>query len=97
MSFTTSLARLMERFYQLHLEAELEIPEALRRAQIWLREVTAGELAKRFADEEEAHLAQTRMPIETASESYARFAGQDPMHQPFAHPYFWAAFTFSGA
>lgn len=67
---------LMERFYQLHLNDRLDLPEALRQAQRWLRDVTAGELAHRFAGEEDALLSSTRMPIETASESFARFAAQ---------------------
>jgi len=62
---------LMERFYQLHLHGQ-ELPEALQQAQIWLRNVTAGELARRFAV-------------------------QGPAQRPFAHPFHWAAFTFSGA
>jgi len=37
------------------------------------------------------------MPIEAASESFGRFAAKDPAHRPFAHPFYWAAFTFSGA
>ncbi len=88
---------LMERFYNLHLKEEMEIPDALRQAQVWLRDVTAGELAQRFADEEEALLNTTRLPIETASAYFARFASLDPSQRPFAHPYYWAAFTFSGA
>lgn len=89
---------LMERFYQLHLNDGKDLPEALREAQIWLRDVTAGELKKRFADEEEAALAgQGRMPIETASAAYARFRSQDSGRRPFGHPLYWAAFTFSGA
>lgn len=88
---------LMERFYQGHLQEGLDIPGALRRAQTWLRDATAGSLAERFASEEESLLSQTRMPIEAASEYFSRFASQIPENRPFAHPYYWAAFTFSGA
>ena len=88
---------LMERFYRLHLEERLDMARSLQRAQIWLRGVSAGELAKRFAGEEEAALGKTRMPIEAASEYYSRFAEYYPHDCPFAHPYYWAAFTFSGA
>jgi CHAT domain-containing protein/anti-sigma28 factor (negative regulator of flagellin synthesis) len=87
---------LMERFYQLHLEEGKVIPEALCQAQIWLRDVTAGQLAERFAGEEEALLASTRMSIEAASKFYVQFKTLNPEHRPFAHPYYWAAFTFSG-
>lgn len=44
-----------------------------------------------------ALLNQGRMPIEAASEYFSRFASQPPEHRPFGHPYYWAAFTFSGA
>jgi CHAT domain-containing protein/tetratricopeptide (TPR) repeat protein len=89
---------LMERFYQLHLHDAKDLPDALCGAQCWLRDVTAAELAKRFADEEEAALVgKGRMPLELASEYFLRFAQQNPVHQPFGHPYHWAAFTFSGA
>ena len=88
---------LMERFYRLHVKEGRDIPASLREAQRWLRRVSTGELAKRFAEEEELALSQTRMPIETASEYFSRFAPQNPSDRPFDHPYYWAAFTFSGA
>ena len=88
---------LMERFYQLHLKEAQDLPVALRNAQIWLRDVTAGELAQRFADEEDVLLSATRTSISMASNSFARFTKLDPKEQPFAHPYYWAPFTFSGA
>lgn len=88
----------MERFYRLHLEEKRDLPDALREAQIWLRDLTAGELAKRFAkEEEEAMEGRARLSIETASAAFARFASRDTTDRPFEHPYYWAAFTFSGA
>lgn len=94
---------LMERFYQFHLNDGMEIPTALRQAQIWLRDVTVGELEQRFADEEDDAFrgVHMRMPIETASDYFTYFASlanaQGKHYQPYAHPYYWAAFTFSGA
>lgn len=90
---------LMEHFYKLHLQQEQDPPHALQQAQIWLRNLTAGELAQRFADAEEALLLQTNahLPQEMVSTYFARFASQDRANRPFAHPYYWAAFTFSGA
>ncbi len=89
----------MEHFYQLHLNKGFAIADALQQAHTWLRDVTAGELAKRLAGLEEDALGdQISIPITSASEYYARFANEaDPAHQPFAHPYFWAGFTLSGA
>lgn len=73
---------LMERFYQHYLQNELPLPEALRRAQIWLRDVTAGELATRSL---------------RGSTNYRRFSRDFKAgDRPFEHPYYWAAFTFNG-
>jgi CHAT domain-containing protein/tetratricopeptide (TPR) repeat protein len=88
---------LMERFYQIHLQGEKDIPAALRLAQKWLRDVTAGELDQRFAGEDEALFERACMPLKNISTHFARLASRDPAHRPFAHPYYWAAFTFSGA
>jgi CHAT domain-containing protein len=86
---------LIERFYQCHIQEGLDIPSALRRAQRWLRDVAAETLAGRFASEQEVKHAST--PVEKASQYFSRFARQFPQHRPFAHPYYWGAFTFSGA
>ena len=88
---------LMERFYELHLKENLGIPEALRQAQIWLRDVSAGELAQRFAAEEKARLNSRQVPISFISYYFSHFEVQDPKVRPFVHPYYWAPFTFSGA
>jgi CHAT domain-containing protein len=64
----------------------------------WLRDVTAGELAERFSAEGEAIIeGSSQMPAEVVSEQYRRFASLSPDDCPLAHPYYWAAFTFSGA
>ena len=89
---------LIEQFYRLHLEERRRPAEALREAQRWLREVTAGELAKRFQDEEEAVLSgEAGIPIGTASAAYARFATLPIALSPFSAPIHWAAFTLTGA
>jgi CHAT domain-containing protein len=89
---------LMERFYQRHLQDGLEIAEALRQAQLWLREVTAGELTERFSAEGELILSSSpRMPAEVVIKQCRHFATLSPDDRPFADPYYWAAFTFSGA
>ena len=87
---------LMERFYQLHLQDNLDMPIALRQAQLWLRDVTAQELADRFG-EERMELQNNRLTLAQAGEYWRRFAAEDPDSKPFAHPYYWAAFTFTGA
>jgi CHAT domain-containing protein len=58
---------LMERFYQNHLRGEMGIAEALRTAQLWLRDVTAGELKERFAAEAQVLLG-LRVPAGVIAE-----------------------------
>lgn len=87
---------LMDRFYQLHLQDSFEMVDALRQAQLWLRdEVTAGELAKWFGHE--AQQLMTRLSKEEVLKYWHRFENMDAEERPFAHPYYWAAFTFTGA
>jgi CHAT domain-containing protein/tetratricopeptide (TPR) repeat protein len=99
---------LMEHFYQAHLHDGLPPAAALRQAQLWLRDLTADHLRQRFAAEREALLRQrfaaehealrtTHMPGDVVSTQYRRFAALDPDSRPFAHPFYWAAFSFSGA
>ncbi|GAA1932295.1 CHAT domain-containing protein [Streptantibioticus ferralitis] len=79
-------ALLMARFYQLCGHEGLLPPEALRQAQRWVRDATNAEKAE-------------------AVPSYGRSAeGMSPVEREFwgsarAHvsPYYWAAFTYTGA
>lgn len=87
---------LMARFYQLHLQDGLECAPALRPAQLWLRDVTAGELAERFG-EERMKLKGSRLTLAEAGDYWRWFAVMEAESQPFSHPYYWAAFTFMGA
>ena len=87
---------LMERFYQLHLQDGLGFAMALQGAQQYLRQLTAADLRRRFR-EERALLLEPKMSTFNVSMGYRRFASMDPEELPFEHPYYWAAFTFSGA
>lgn len=94
-----STALLTAMFYQQVLTNHQEPAAALKRAQIWLRDLTLGGW--------EAYNAglRTRAPIayvllERERRRYQSHlgAGADPQqHRPFAHPYAWAAFTVVGA
>jgi CHAT domain-containing protein len=96
-----STALLMIKFYEYHLKGEklmetdpMNPAIALRRAQLWLRDVTNAELADIFDHfrKRDSSLRATA----TAQKQYANFAGRDPRERPFAHPYYWAAFAFYG-
>jgi len=106
-----STALLMERFYLNHLRGDpnedpttrspLPPAEALRRAQIWLRdEVTAREVAERCGAQFAEIEGKGEVPPEWLSRAwinYAQMARQNPTAAPFAHPYHWAAFALYGA
>jgi CHAT domain-containing protein/tetratricopeptide (TPR) repeat protein len=85
-----STALLMERFYRYHLEDNLPPAEALRDAQMWLRDVTRAELGSYYQ-------SFYRMSADQAKAEFAKIllAGA-PNDKPYASPYYWAAFTFNG-
>jgi CHAT domain-containing protein len=109
--YELSTVLLMERFYMNHLRGDpdenpktrspLSPSEALRRAQIWLRdEVTAQEAAER-CDEQIDKLESKGQDVPTwlsrAWRKYAQMARKTPDSRPFAHPFHWAAFALYGA
>jgi CHAT domain-containing protein len=86
-------AALIGRFYEEWRKSEaLSAAQAMRNAQNWLRSVTAGELMELLAVLKEqpgpagAQAAAMRTSL--------RKNGKN--ETPFAHPYYWAAFTVSG-
>jgi CHAT domain-containing protein/tetratricopeptide (TPR) repeat protein len=91
-----STALLIVRFYQYHLGKDesgesiepLPPAAALRSAQLWLRDATREELGN-------SCLALVRMSPGEAHRELV-LAG-NPSEKPYANPYFWAAFTFTGA
>jgi CHAT domain-containing protein len=87
-----STALLMERFYKNHLERDMPFPEALREAQLWLRDATREELGEYY----EAML-RVRLPEKVASEEAAKMMLGDPDDRPYTSPFYWAAFTYTGA
>lgn len=104
-----STALLIRAFYQFYLRGDphrgdgpLEAPAALRRAQLWLRQVEAGELLS-FFEGQGALLGRrlTRDPEHWSDELLDRaitlFLLEGPRDRPYAHPYFWAGFVYVGA
>ena len=78
---------LMEHFYRKHLKRGMPPGQALRSAQLWLRDATRQELG-------ETYKSLTRM---SPHEAYRELVlPGDPGDKPYANPYFWAAFTFTG-
>lgn len=64
---------LLSRFYELWEKDGIDADEALRKAQVWLRDSTEGEIA-----------------------SHAGLLTDTPDNRPYAHPYHWAAFSYTG-
>ncbi len=86
-----STALLMERFYRNHLEKGTTFSAALREAQLWLRDATTTELGAYY----KSHI---RMPADQAFSAHQDlFAQWGPEVRPYENPFYWAAFTFSGA
>ncbi len=96
-----STALLMERFYSNHLREEMNFAAALREAQLWVRELQVGEVAE-YA--EKCYNRQNARPLgglllarlRKDMLRYRHLAEKDPALRPFAHPYYWAAFTVNG-
>ncbi|MEM7531567.1 MAG: CHAT domain-containing protein, partial [Chloroflexota bacterium] len=82
---------LMRCFYDNYLNAEMEPAQALRDAQLWLRDVTRWELGEYY----ESFIP--RLSPEDA-EVYAQnmFLKGDMNERPYADPYYWAGFMFHG-
>ncbi|MDT7808867.1 MAG: hypothetical protein QOJ70_2680 [Acidobacteriota bacterium] len=91
-----STALLMIKAYQvLTVEPDMSKPEALRLAQLWLRDVSREELLLRIEERLEA--------LETGNQEwgglisfrrYVKRFGQG--ERPFAHPYYWAGMQCVG-
>jgi CHAT domain-containing protein/tetratricopeptide (TPR) repeat protein/DNA-directed RNA polymerase subunit RPC12/RpoP len=85
-----STAILMGRFYDLWCDKGLPAPKALRQAQIWLRDSTIEDMKRTFKES-----AAVPMSRKSAKAFYASIGWEDPGVR-FAHPFYWAAFDYSG-
>jgi CHAT domain-containing protein len=90
-----STALLMVKVYEgLEREGKSK-PEALRDAQIWLRDLTARE-ALTLVRRKEAELSGERMAWADVAPLRRALEWSDPNDCPFAHPYHWAGFQCVG-
>lgn len=82
---------LMNEFY-LGLNQGLAVEDALRRAQLWLRNATAGEISSWFRQEKARSNEARIVSYERASSIWRSFVALDPEERPFRHPHYWAPF-----
>ncbi len=90
-----STMMLMARFYELWRNQGLEPPEALRQAQQWVRDTTNGEKVAYFENFLPA-FSTTKMATSTADALWHKLILEHPDERNFAHPFYWAAFTYTG-
>jgi CHAT domain-containing protein/tetratricopeptide (TPR) repeat protein len=96
-----STALLMRRFYELHLHGDgggpLPPVHALRRAQLWLRDVRAGELDAFFGEQRRRlEIGEPALDAAAIAAGQSRFALEETESRPFQDPYSWASFVFVG-
>jgi CHAT domain-containing protein len=91
-----STTMLVERFYRHHLLKGLQPAAALRQAQRWLRDTTNAEKAAYF----EALLSEpsaSGMALDVWDTLHKAVVLAEPEAREFAPPFYWAAFTYTGA
>ena len=93
-----STALLMERFYHNHLNSGMGFAAALREAQVWVRDLEARKVAEYAAQcyQQYAQKEEEKKELLKYTLHYRHMAEQNPTLRPFAHPYYWAAFTVNG-
>ena len=91
-----STMMLIARFYELWKRDGLEPPEALRQAQLWIRDTTNGEKAEYF----KGFLPEFRsgkLHVHVAGTLYKASILARPDENDFEHPFYWAAFSYTRA
>jgi len=90
-----STMMLLTRFYDLWRIEGLEIDQALRQAQQWVRDTTNGEKVAYFKAAI-PELVGAKLPGSIASFLYQSVRLANPKARDFAHPFHWAAFQYVG-
>ena len=89
---------LMIRFYEFWRRDNFEPPEALRQAQIWMRDATNSQKAEYFGGflPEFGKRDNQGLPVHLADMLCKAFLSDRPDENDFQHPFYWAAFTYTG-
>ena len=90
-----STALLMERFYYNHLKSGMGFAAALREAQRWVRTMEIRSVAE-YAEQCYDQSGGKNAALWRQYRHYRSLAEENPDWCPFAHPYYWAAFTVNG-
>ena len=90
-----STALLMERFYHNHLKDRMGFAAALREAQRWVRTLEIGKVVE-YAEQCYDQSGRKDATLLHYLLHYRSLAKKDSGLCPFAHPYYWAAFTVNG-
>ncbi len=93
-----STTLLMERFYHNHLVDTMDFAAALQESQVWVRELRIGEVAAYAAlcYRQSSQQEEEKKELLKWKKYYLFLAQQHPDQRPFAHPFYWAAFTVNG-
>jgi len=92
--YTTALV--MMKLYENIYQHKMTKAAALRNAQHWLKDLTAGEALKLLKAKEEVLEYSERMAREDISPVRRAVSLHDPASKPFSHPYFWAGYQLFG-
>jgi CHAT domain-containing protein len=95
--FSTML--LISSFYSLWRQGAPDPAQALRGAQIWMRDTTNGEKAQAAAEALQGlpRPGSPGWPPETARAILAELRPRNPEARDFSHPFHWGAFHYVGA
>jgi CHAT domain-containing protein len=93
-----STMMLMVRFYEFWRKEGLDPAEALRQSQIWMRDTANSEKADYFKGflPEFQRPGSHRLAVHIADMLYKRYLLARPDENDFEHPFYWAAFEYTG-